>query len=77
MPFRHLLPMVDEMARHKAQATLREIGVARLAQADSKDSAVRDAIADLERRAGREQKPTSISQSLGQVRSIFRGMEEV
>ena len=77
MPFRHLLPMVDEMSRHKAQAMLREIGVARLAQADPKNSAVRGALTDLECQAGREQEPIPISQSLVQVRAMFRGMEEV
>ena len=77
MPFRHLLPMVDEMSRHKAQAMLREIGIARLSQGDPKDSTVRDALVDLERQAGREQEPAPISQSLDQVRAIFRGMEEV
>ena len=77
MPFRHLLPMVAEMAKQKAQATLREISVARLAQADPKDANVRSAIADLERQAGREQGLASAAQSLDQVRSMFRGMEEV
>ena len=77
MPFRHLLPMVDEMLRHKAQAMLREIGVARLSQADAKDSAVRDAIADLGRQAGRDQSSAPVTQSLDQVRAMFRGMEEV
>ena len=76
MPFRHLLPMVDEMVKQRAQAMLREIGVARLAQADPKDSAVRDAIADLERQAGREQSSAPVTQSLDQVRAMFRGMEE-
>ena len=77
MPFRHLLPMVDEMRRHKAQAMLRDIGVARLAQADPKDLTVASALAGLERQAGREGSPATESQSLDQVRSMFRGMEEV
>ena len=77
MPFRHLLPMVNEMSRHKAQAMLREIGIARLSQIDPKDSAVRDTLVDLERQAGLEQEPAPISQSLDQVRSMFHGMEEV
>ena len=76
MPFRHLLPMVDEMSRQKANAMLREIGIARLSQADPKDSAVRDAIADLERQAGREQSSAPVTQSLDHVRAMFRGMEE-
>ena len=77
MPFRHLLPMIDEMSLHKAQAMLREIGVARLAQADPKDSTVRDAIAALERQAGREQSTLPVTQSIDQVRTMFSGMEEV
>ena len=76
MPFRHLLPMVDEMARQKAQAMLRAIGVARLAQADHKDSAVRAAMADLERQAGRDA-PAPVTQSLESVRDIMAGMGEV
>ena len=76
MPFRHLLPMVDELSRHKAQAMLRDIGVARLAQADAKDSAVRAAVADLERQAGYDT-PAPVTQSLDQVRSMMPGIEEV
>ena len=76
MPFRHLLPMVDEMARHRAQAMLRAFGVARLAQADPKDSSVRAAIADLERQAGHDA-PAPVTQSLESVRSMMAGMDEV
>ena len=76
MPFRHLLPMVEEMSRHKAQAMLREIGVARMAQADPKEEVVRAAIAGLERQAGRDV-PAPASQGLDQVRAMLQGMEEV
>ena len=76
MPFRHLLPMVAEMSRHKAQAMLREIGSARLAEADPKAMEVRNAIADIERQAGRDA-PAPVSQGLDQVRAMLRGMEEV
>ena len=76
MPFRHLMPMVAEMSRHKAQAMLREIGAGRLAQADPKNSDVRTAIADIERRAGRDA-PAPDTQTLDQVRSMMAGMEEV
>ena len=77
MPFRHLLPMVAEMQKHKAQMMLREISIARLSQASPKDSDVRTAITDLERQAGREEEPEPISQSLDAVRGMLRGMEEV
>ena len=77
MPFRHLMPMGDEMSRQRAQAMLREIGVARLSQADPKDSAVREAMADLGRQAGRDQSSAPVTQSLDQVRSMLRGMSEV
>ena len=77
MPFRYLLPMVDAMWRHKARAMLREIRVARLAQANPKDQAVVSALADLEREAGFVQSPIHSSMTLDQVRSIFHGMEEV
>ena len=77
MAFRHLLPMVDAMWRHKARAMLREIRVARLAQADPKDQTVASALADLEREAGFMQSPIHSSMSLDQVRSIFHGMEEI
>ena len=76
MPFRHLLPMVAEMSRHKAQAMLRDIGVARLAQADPKAPEVHTAIADIERLAGRDA-PAPASQGLDQVRAMLQGMEEV
>ena len=76
MPFRHLLPMVDEMARQKAQATLIAINVARLAGADPKDSNVRAAIADLERQSGRDA-PAPVTQSIESVRAMMTGMEEV
>ena len=76
MPFRHLLPLVDEMARQKAQATLSAVSVARLAQADPKDSNVRAAIADLERRAGRDA-PAPVTQSLESVRAMMTGAQEV
>ena len=76
MPFRHLLPMVDEMVRHKAQTMLNAVNVARLAQADPKDFNVRAAIADLERQAGRDT-PAPVTQSLESVRAIMGGMEEV
>ena len=56
---------------------LREIRVARLVQADSKDQTVVSALADLERQAGFVQSPLHSSMSLDQARSIFHGMEEV
>ena len=77
MPFRYLLPMVDEMKKHRAQSMLREIGVARLSQADPNNSEVRTSIAALESQSGQGQGLLPISQSIDQVRSIFRGMEEV
>ena len=77
MPFRHLLPMVAEMSRQKAQTMLRDIDVTRLAQANPKDSGVRTAITNLQRQAGREEEPEPISQSLDAVRGMLRGMEEV
>ena len=50
--------------------------VARLAQADAKDSGVRAAIADLERQAGRDT-PAPVTQSLESVRTMMAGMQEV
>ena len=76
MPFRHLLPLVDEMGRQKARAMLSAVSVARLAQADAKDSSVRSAIADLERQAGRDT-PAPATQSLESLRSMMTGMQEV
>ena len=76
MPFRHLLPMVDEMARHKAQAMINAVGAASLAQADPKDSSVRAAMTDLERQASRDA-PAPVTQSLESVRAIMAGMDEV
>ena len=76
MPFRHLLPLVDEMARQKAQAMLNAVSVARLAQADPKDSSVRSAIADIERQAGRDT-PAPVTQSLESVRAMMTGAQEV
>ena len=76
MPFRHLMPMVAEMSRHKAQEMLRVIGSARLAQADPKDTEVRNAIAAVERQAGHDA-PAEASQGLDQVRAMLQGMEEV
>ena len=76
MPFRHLMPMVDEMSRHRAQAMLRVIGAARLAQADPTATEVRTAVAGIERQAGRDA-PPPVDQGLDQVRAMLQGMEEV
>ena len=76
MPFRHLLPMVDEMARQKARTMLSAVKVGRLAQADSKDSSARAAIADLERQAGHDT-PAPVTQSLDSVRAMMTGAQEV
>ena len=76
MPFRHLLPLVDEMARQKAQAMLSAVSAARLAQADAKDSSVRAAIADLERQAGHDA-PAPVTQSIESVRTMMAGVQEI
>ena len=68
MPFRHLIPMVEEMRRHKARAMLNDVAAVRLAMADPQASEVQFAMSDLEEAAGRvgveqaEPKPLSINQ---------------
>ena len=80
MPFRHLLPMADEMRRHKAQAMLRGISIARLGQSDPKDSSFTTAIADLREQAegaklGEEAPPMTVEQVRATMSVL--GFEEV
>ena len=51
MPFRYLLPLAEEMARHKAQEILRSVSSTRLAGADNKSFEFQQAIQGLEEAA--------------------------
>ena len=81
MPFRHLLPMVEEMGRQTAQAMLRDIRVARLAMADHKDLAFSDAMNSLAALAARqapepkETKPVSVDELRSTMSAL--GLQEV